>query len=121
LARSSELAGGIGPLGRFPREASLAVYLGMANLDHSSGRQQGANKKNWTTTVWSMVASYAADLSGHAEFRDGLKSGENSGAGREAKTSICVHDGDHINQRWRGALLSVLFYFWAIPDRLPLG
>ncbi len=42
LVCSSELAGEIGTVERFPSEASLAVYLGMANLDHSSGQQQGA-------------------------------------------------------------------------------
>ena len=42
LVCSSELAGEIGTVERFPGEASLAVYLGMANLDHSSGQQQGA-------------------------------------------------------------------------------
>jgi transposase len=42
LICSSELAGEIGTLDRFPGEASLAVYLGMANLDNSSGTRQGA-------------------------------------------------------------------------------
>jgi hypothetical protein len=39
---SSELAGEIGTLDRFAGEAGLAVYLGMANLDNSSGQRQGA-------------------------------------------------------------------------------
>jgi hypothetical protein len=42
LVCSSELAGEIGTLDRFAGEASLALYLGMANLDHSSGQHQGA-------------------------------------------------------------------------------
>jgi transposase len=42
LVCSSELAGEIGTLERFAGEASLAVYLGMANLDNSSGPRQGA-------------------------------------------------------------------------------
>jgi transposase len=42
LVCSSELAGEIGTLDRFAGEASLAVYLGMANLDNSSGTRQGA-------------------------------------------------------------------------------
>lgn len=35
----AELTGEIGTLARFPREAGLAIYLGMAPLDHSSGLQ----------------------------------------------------------------------------------
>jgi transposase len=42
LVCSSELAGEIGTVEPFPSETGLAVYLGMANLDHSSGQQQGA-------------------------------------------------------------------------------
>jgi transposase len=42
LVCSAELAGEIGTLDRFASEASLAVYLGMANLDNSSGDRQGA-------------------------------------------------------------------------------
>lgn len=44
---SSILAGEIGCLHRFPSEASLAMYLGMAVLDNSSGNYQGTrNPKN---------------------------------------------------------------------------
>ena len=39
---SAELAGEIGTLDRFAREASLAVYLGMATLDNSSGTTTGS-------------------------------------------------------------------------------
>ncbi|AGA90442.1 transposase IS116/IS110/IS902 family [Thioflavicoccus mobilis 8321] len=42
LVCSAELAGEISTLDRFAGEASLAVYLGMANLDNSSGERQGA-------------------------------------------------------------------------------
>jgi len=42
LVCSSELAGEIGTVDRFSREASLAVYLGMATLDNSSGKKQGS-------------------------------------------------------------------------------
>lgn len=44
---TAELAGEIGSLSRFGGEASLAVYLGMAPLDYSSGlRQRGAPPKS---------------------------------------------------------------------------
>ncbi len=39
---SAELAGEIGAIQRFATEASLALYLGMAPLDNSSGRKTGA-------------------------------------------------------------------------------
>lgn len=42
LVCSCELAGEIGTLDRFTGEASLAVYIGMANLDNSSGERKGA-------------------------------------------------------------------------------
>lgn len=38
---SGELAGEIGSLDRFSRESSLALYLGMAVLDNSSGKSRG--------------------------------------------------------------------------------
>ena len=40
----AELAGEIGTLERFPRETSLALYLGMTNLDNSSGRTKGSKQ-----------------------------------------------------------------------------
>ncbi len=40
---SAELAGEIGTIDRFHREASLALYLGMATLDNSSGKYRGSN------------------------------------------------------------------------------
>jgi transposase len=39
---AAEIAGEIGTVSRFNTEAGLAVYLGMAPLDHSSGKQVGA-------------------------------------------------------------------------------
>lgn len=39
---SAELAGEIGTVERFRNEASLALYLGMATLDHSSGKSRGS-------------------------------------------------------------------------------
>jgi transposase len=37
-----ELAGEIGTIDRFAGESSLALYLGMSNLDNSSGKQKGS-------------------------------------------------------------------------------
>jgi len=42
------LAGEIGTLNRFENEGSLALYLGMTNLDNSSGKQKGS-KRNMAT------------------------------------------------------------------------
>ncbi len=41
---SGELAGEIGAIERFATEASLALYLGMAVLDHSSGTHTGTRR-----------------------------------------------------------------------------
>jgi transposase len=41
---SGELAGEIGTIERFATEASLALYLGMATLDHSSGAHTGTKR-----------------------------------------------------------------------------
>ena len=41
---SAELAGEIGTIARFSSEASLALYLGMAVLDNSSGTYKGAKQ-----------------------------------------------------------------------------
>jgi transposase len=43
---ASEMAGEIGTIDRFTSEASLALYLGMANLTHSSGKQRGSRPPN---------------------------------------------------------------------------
>jgi transposase len=39
---TAELAGEIGTVERFENEASLALYLGMSNLDNSSGKHKGS-------------------------------------------------------------------------------
>jgi transposase len=50
LICATELAGEIGTIGRFAKESSLAVYLGMANLDNSSGTRQGAKSPKHVNT-----------------------------------------------------------------------
>jgi transposase len=47
---SAELAGEIGTLARFGSEASLALYLGMAALEHSSGKYNGAKSPRQVNT-----------------------------------------------------------------------
>ena len=47
---SGELAGEIGTIERFEGEASLALYLGMAVLDHSSGTYTGARRSRQINT-----------------------------------------------------------------------
>lgn len=47
---SAELAGEIGTPARFATEASLALYLGMATLDHSSGERQGTKRPRQVNT-----------------------------------------------------------------------
>lgn len=39
---TAELAGEIGTIERFESESSLALYLGMSNLDNSSGKHKGS-------------------------------------------------------------------------------
>lgn len=47
---SGELAGEIGAIERFGSEASLALYLGMAVLDHSSGTHTGSKRPRQVNT-----------------------------------------------------------------------
>lgn len=47
---TAELAGEIGALQRFEKETSLAVYLGMAPLDHSSGLQRRGKRPKCVNT-----------------------------------------------------------------------
>lgn len=47
---SSEIAGELGTIERFPENGSLAVYLGMANLDNSSGKQRGSKNPKHVNT-----------------------------------------------------------------------
>ena len=48
LVCTAELAGEIGTIARFRSEASLALYLGMAALDNSSGKYRGSKALNRT-------------------------------------------------------------------------
>jgi len=50
LVCASELAGEIGAIDRFAKEGSLALYLGMANLDKSSGNVHGAKAPRHVNT-----------------------------------------------------------------------
>lgn len=47
---TAELAGEIGTVERFGSEASLALYLGMTNLDNSSGKQKGSKPPRQVNT-----------------------------------------------------------------------
>jgi transposase len=47
---SAELAGEIGTIARFRSEASLALYLGMATLDNSSGKFRGSKSPKHVNT-----------------------------------------------------------------------
>ena len=47
---SAEVAGEIGTIARFKGEASLALYLGMATLDHSSGKLRGSKSPKHVNT-----------------------------------------------------------------------
>jgi transposase len=47
---TSELAGEIGTIERFSKEGSLALYLGMATLDNSSGKYQGTKAPKHVNT-----------------------------------------------------------------------
>jgi len=56
---TTELAGEIGTVTRFPQEGSLALYLGMATLDHSSGTRQSSKpprQVNTRATATMMIA-----------------------------------------------------------------
>lgn len=47
---TSELAGEIGIIDRFAKESSLALYLGMSNLDNSSGKYNGSKAPKHVNT-----------------------------------------------------------------------
>jgi len=55
------LAGEIGTLNRFESEASLALYLGIANLDNSSGKQKGS-KRNMFANRHAKIAMITATM-----------------------------------------------------------
>ncbi|MEW8030209.1 MAG: transposase [Candidatus Thiodiazotropha sp.] len=50
LVTSGEVAGEIGNVDRFNSEASLALYLGMATLDNSSGTSKGSKQPKHVNT-----------------------------------------------------------------------
>ena len=58
---TSELAGEIGTIDRFNNEASLALYLGMANLDNSSGKQKGSKSPRQVNTRTKAAMMIAVD------------------------------------------------------------
>ena len=58
---AGSLAGEINNLERFEGEASLALYLGMTNLDNSSGKQKGS-KKNLSTNRHAKMTMLTATM-----------------------------------------------------------
>jgi transposase len=58
---AGELAGEIGTLQRFSSEASLALYLGMTNLDNSSGKIT-SSKRNMATNRHAKMAMITATM-----------------------------------------------------------
>ena len=68
---AGELAGEIGTLKRFKNENSLALYLGMTNLDNSSGKQKGS-KRNLSTNRHAKNAMITATMK-HVMYTDESK------------------------------------------------
>jgi len=68
---AGELAGEIGTISRFKSEASLALYLGMTNLDNSSGKQTGT-KRSISTNRHAKMAMITATMK-HAQHTDQSK------------------------------------------------
>ena len=58
---TTELAGEIGTVTRFPQEGSLALYLGMATLDNSSGTRQGSKTPRQVNTRAKATMMIAVD------------------------------------------------------------
>lgn len=58
---TAELAGEIGTVARFETEASLALYLGMASLDNSSGKKKGSKTSKMVNTRARMAMLAAVD------------------------------------------------------------
>jgi transposase len=58
---SAELAGEIGTAARFASESSLALYLGMAALDHSSGTHIGSKTPRQVNTHAKAAMMIAVD------------------------------------------------------------
>ena len=68
---AGELAGEIGTISRFKSEASLALYLGMTNLDNSSGKQTGT-KRSISTNRHAKMAMITATMK-HAQHTEQSK------------------------------------------------
>jgi len=62
----AELAGEIGTIDRFQDEGSLALYLGMATLDNSSGKQKGTKPPKHVNTRAKAAMMIAVDR--HRKF-----------------------------------------------------
>lgn len=58
---TSELAGEIGTIDRFGKESSLALYLGMSNLDNSSGKHNGSKTPKHVNTRAKAAMMIAVD------------------------------------------------------------
>jgi transposase len=58
---TAELAGEIGTIERFGSESSLALYVGMANLDNSSGKQKGSKPARQVNTRAKAAMMIAVD------------------------------------------------------------
>jgi transposase len=65
------LAGEIGTLKRFDNEAGLALYLGMAPLDHSSGKKHAAKTPRHVNTraKAAMMVAIARHIKGVASSK----------------------------------------------------
>ena len=68
---AGELAGEIGTISRFKSEASLALYLGMTNLDNSSGKHVGT-KRSISTNRHAKIAILTATMR-HAQHNEQSK------------------------------------------------
>ena len=68
---AGELAGEIGTISRFQSEASLALYLGMTNLDNSSGKYVGT-KRSISTNRHAKMAMITATMK-HAQHAEQSK------------------------------------------------
>ena len=58
---SAELAGEIGTIARFRSDASLGVYIGMSNLDDSSGKFHGSKAPKHVNTRAKAAMMIAVD------------------------------------------------------------
>ncbi len=61
LVCSAELAGEIGTVDRFEKEAGLALYVGIAPLDNSSGKKKGSKTPNLVNRRAKMAMMTAVD------------------------------------------------------------